>query len=633
MHEATMSAMRAQGLGSERHQRLVGLRAVYGEERYERPPVEQQLERGSNAELLPWHTRDLGGHPVPERLRRPLVEMGTATDIVDDLADLVCSDVAVPDVAEPDGMDEQAWSDVYDRLWERGLDLADLLPEAARDLLITGSLCLAWHRPSEVEGERDGRAMRLGVYEATAIPTEWAEPLFASQRSTPRGRAWAAELAAAGAPVDADDQGPLVPTWQGARSHDAVMVRHQWYRDEATPAQAGEVAARSVRTWYRRDYIAGAIVEYRPVVVPSGAQLVPVFEALPVEPTGYRYPQAVWVRARGAAPGEPDGRSVLSRAVRTLTEQADRLQSFGVDSAKLTAAPQQVEIDTEDLATMAALQATAGTPGGALSGAVLGQEAGPSAVIQRRSRQDTTGRVEYLEPSGAGAEVCRTEVDRLTSAAYRTARVFRHDPAQLAGVVSGTALERMMRPTISKVGGVRSTLTRGLRSLLRSFGAGLAEDVGADVDAYAMAEAADVVWPPVVMPTMQDVQAFAQGAVGLLAAGAVSPETVARRAAVMLGVDDVEAELERLGIGDGAEGVVMPPVNGEEPPANVLGDADGKTLNGAQITAALEVAQRVAVGSLTIDGAIAVLVEGLGVSPDTATRLVQGATPTPEPAA
>lgn len=560
MNEATMSALRAQGTGSERHQRLMGLRAIYEETRYTHPDVSEQLAEGSSAPLLPWHVRDTAtGQPIPERKRRPLVELGTATDIVDDLADLVCSDDALPDIAEPDDMPEQAWSDVYDRTWERGLDLADLLPEATRDLLVTGSLCLAWHRPSEVEGERDGQAMRLGVYEAVSIPTEWAEPLFASQVDTPKGRAWAAELADAGAPVDEDEAGALLPSWPGARSHDAVMVRHQWCRDEAVPGPRGEVAPRHLRTWFRRDYIAGAIVDYRPVVVASGSQQVPTFEPLPVEATGYPYPQAVWVRARGAKPGEPDGRSVISRAVRLLTEQADRLQSFGVDSAKLTAAPQQVEIDTEDLAARARLMATAGTPGGALSGAMLGQEAGPSAVIQRRSRQDAQGKVEYLEPSGAGAEVCRTEVDRLTSAAYRTARVFRHDPAQLAGVVSGTALERMMRPTISKVGGIRSVLTRGIRSLLRSFGAGLAVDLGASVDDYAIAEAADVVWPPVVTPTMQDVQSFAQGAVGLLAAGVLSPETVARRAAAMLGVDDVEAELERLGIGDDAEGVVMPP--------------------------------------------------------------------------
>jgi hypothetical protein len=58
-----------------------------------------------------------------------------------------------------------------------------------------------------------------------------------------------------------------------------------------------------------------------------------------------------------------------------------------------------------------------------------------------------------------------------------------------------------------------------------------------------------------------------------------------------------------------------------------LGDAEGKTLNGAQITAALEVAQRVAEGALTSAGGLALLVEALGISEATARAMVTGAKP------
>ena len=50
-------------------------------------------------------------------------------------------------------------------------------------------------------------------------------------------------------------------------------------------------------------------------------------------------------------------------------------------------------------------------------------------------------------------------------------------------------------------------------------------------------------------------------------------------------------------------------------------------LNGAQIVAALEIADRVATGSLTVDGGVAVMVESLGVSEEAARSALSGAQP------
>ena len=54
---------------------------------------------------------------------------------------------------------------------------------------------------------------------------------------------------------------------------------------------------------------------------------------------------------------------------------------------------------------------------------------------------------------------------------------------------------------------------------------------------------------------------------------------------------------------------------------------DGAALNGAQVLAALSVAERVGTGALTLEGGIAFMVEGLGVTEDAARRVLSGAKP------
>ena len=54
---------------------------------------------------------------------------------------------------------------------------------------------------------------------------------------------------------------------------------------------------------------------------------------------------------------------------------------------------------------------------------------------------------------------------------------------------------------------------------------------------------------------------------------------------------------------------------------------DAATLNGAQVLAALSVAERVGTGALTIEGGVAFMVEGLGVTEDAARRVLSGARP------
>jgi hypothetical protein len=52
---------------------------------------------------------------------------------------------------------------------------------------------------------------------------------------------------------------------------------------------------------------------------------------------------------------------------------------------------------------------------------------------------------------------------------------------------------------------------------------------------------------------------------------------------------------------------------------------DGSALNGAQVLAALAVAERVGAGSLSLDGGVAFMVEGLGVTEGAARRVLSGA--------
>lgn len=68
--------------------------------------------------------------------------------------------------------------------------------------------------------------------------------------------------------------------------------------------------------------------------------------------------------------------------------------------------------------------------------------------------------------------------------------------------------------------------------------------------------------------------------------------------------------------------------------AGNVADVAENALNGAQITAVLEVAARVGGGTLTFEAGVALLVEGLGISDQTARRVLSGAqppAPTPAP--
>ena len=73
-----------------------------------------------------------------------------------------------------------------------------------------------------------------------------------------------------------------------------------------------------------------------------------------------------------------------------------------------------------------------------------------------------------------------------------------------------------------------------------------------------------------------------------------------------------------------AHPVAAPVEPGAASTAGTLGDADGQTLNGAQITAVLEVAGRVAAGAMTPEAAISLLEESLGLSPGVARRVIEG---------
>ena len=94
---------------------------------------------------------------------------------------------------------------------------------------------------------------------------------------------------------------------------------------------------------------------------------------------------------------------------------------------------------------------------------------------------------------------------------------------------------------------------------------------------------------------------------------------------IALGVSSPIREIARLEGLTQAEAIARSQEIVEEK-AMVAGGS-GTTLNGAQILAALQVAERVSLGALSRDGAIAFLVEGLGMTEDSAREAVSGAAP------
>jgi hypothetical protein len=535
-----LSALR--GL-DERQRAMLDLRAIYEGTQYERVTI-----KGQDQKALPWDVDQIGDTRVPASHRKPMVQIGVPDDIVDRVVDLAIGEGRFP-ALEVEGDPEGRLRDVM--LGGDDLELAYHAPDQLVDLMTVGSMAVGFAHPVDPD-------TGFSRWESLQLETEWCETVFAGGREQPRARELAAEVAAIeGSGVEtAEDGAPIFAMPEGARSDDLVFLRYQWPVAEEQAATSAGVAKRDVTVWYRRDYTTTAIVEYRPVTVEGDTEQTLSFEALPVEPHGWGVVPIQWAKSRGGRRGDTEGASIFSPALQSLTAAADRSASFWTQAAHVSGSPTLVERDvTDDVRDALMLAMTSGDS--AKASDLVG--VGPKSVL-RYTTSGTSPDVGFLEISGAGPTALKENTDSLVDLAYETARVARHDPDRMKGVLSGTALKRLNEPTVALAQGFRNILGRAWRLLAGK----LAVAMEAEKEPVRSEEFEITLrWPEIYKPDATDIEAWGRALALAIQAGISSRKTAIGIMASVLDVEDAEAEAEAIlsargeMFGDG--GGAMPP--------------------------------------------------------------------------
>ena len=451
--------------------------------------------------------------------RRPLVQSGLAAEKFFGLHDSLVGERVFPSVEAPDASedDQQALEDAL-----REVGIRDALGRGALGLLY-GSGCVGFHRVDAID--INGQWVRR--FEDAALEATWCEPVFVSQVGSDRARA-IAETIAEFAPqlVTADDEGWLLMEPLGSDSLDLAFLRSEW-KVETEVRRGGGVATQTVITWYRRDYLPTAIVDYRPLVVRSEDTRPTQFEPLPVEPHGWGVVPAVWMLPPRTAPGAIDGPSFLTPQVRSLAQAADYGESFTQDAANYSCSPQMVMRDVKDEGASDAAVINANVTSMQLP-------ATPRAVLRVKSTGASTGSVSLLETDGAAVKVGHERLDHLAKRMERLTGVIAHDQAAAAGTLSGTAMKRMLEPKLARVDSYRVPLGRGLMLLALKMARVLR------LEGLASIESVDVGWPDVVELTADDLMAMANAFGAMVAQGIFPREAAIREIAKRLGRDDAD---------------------------------------------------------------------------------------------
>ncbi len=490
-----------------RQQRLLELEAVYLGTQYRGLP-EWEQEIGLKADPL---TGFIGPVPLCGHEKEPRLKAGVLEEKIGKLVELCVGEGRFPTIKTTGSGAKR----LQEALKQARLQETSRGP--CRDLLVKGSGPLAFSILA------DGRV------EAVPLRPEWCEPIFVSKVGRPRAGDLAEELALLGVPLTpARSPREFLWTPDGAASDDLAMLRYEYVYHEEAAVQDGGASSVDAMWRSRVDYLPTATVYYQDVRVWSDTAQAGEWVTDYIVPHGYGVVPIAWARSLDAEPGEPEGPSFITESLRSISEAADRALTRKDASVSVVANPKAYTVDLQDI--VADYNATQGLPSN--------WQATSSEVLSFKAiNGSSAAKIGLLEPTGKGPEVAKAHLDDLMAHAQRVSGVIAHDPQTAAGILSGTALERMMEPTIARVNNYRVALG----NLFTSFAQKLAFAMGLGVVEV------EVQWPPVVTKTSADQQAVAQALSTATGGAAVlSQATATKIAANAFEVEDPEAEVEAV---------------------------------------------------------------------------------------
>ncbi len=530
---------------------------------------------------LPWELQYgyLGGgsegvRPLCARDKNPTVKAGVVREKVDTVLRLVAPKFPSIEI-EGDESGELA---------------ARILAEGRLKAQLRGPLCDALVKGSGALGfALLGSSGRVEVFRRAP---EWCVPIFVCRAGGDEARAIRVEIEAL---IEKDPKGSEIvlpdPGDPDEREHlwtpdDAPSHELCWLRYEfATRARVRDAAQGSAAK-ARIDYTPHCTIYYRPQQANAQGGWAIDY----VERHDYGFVPVQWERSTGADDGEAEGPTLISEPLRTVAEAADYTLTRKDEAVGVVSNPKLVTINLQDI--VANFNADRGGPTAIL--------ATSKETLAYKTGIGQQGSAFLLEPTGAGPESARKHLDDLDARAFRISGVLSHDPQQAAAAQSGTALERMMAPTLAVAGDLVTFGTELLTGLVSKI-------------ARALGKAqpkVTVQWGPLVEKTSADRQAEVTGI--MQATGGLpvmSQATGVKMACDVYGIEDAEAELAALGTD--TEGMVDKvrrelDAEGDETTTEVVDpgakapitDVQKLALNGAQVTALLDALDRVAKGLL-----------------------------------
>lgn len=478
-----------------RQQRLLELEAVYHSTQYHGlPPWEQEVSEDGQ--------RVLCGHE-----REPRIKAGLIEEKVETIIDMLVGEGRFPDITIEGDKDLTA------KIEE--VRLSKRIRGPARDLVVKGS------GPLEV-GVLDGERL-----EAKHLRPEWCEPIFVAKVGRPRARDLVAELAKLGVALPAPrDAREYLWTPDGAQSEDLAFLRYEYvFHDEEVASSA--TGARKTSWRHRIDFTPTLTVYYEDQVTYESTTQAAEWKVAEVLQHNWGVVPVAWARTPDAEDGEPEGPSLITESLRSISEAADRALTRKDASVSVVANPKPYTVDLED--QVANINVARGMPSG--------WRANSSEILNFQSAEGKEGKIGLLEPTGKGPEAAKAHYEDLRDEAARVSRVLAHDPQRAAGVQSGESYKRMMEPTIQRVGSMRIAVGELLEDFVRIAAAVLGRP----------RPKVKVTWPPIVRPTATDMTATSQALSTATGGSAfLSQESAVRIFATHAEVDDVEAEVKAV---------------------------------------------------------------------------------------
>lgn len=178
---------------------------------------------------------------------------------------------------------------------------------------------------------------------------------------------------------------------------------------------------------------------------------------------------------------------------------------------------------------------------------------------------EVVGKAKLLEMQGTGQEAARTWVKDLMAATATISRVTNPDPEKLAGAAqSGYALEVLHAPLIELVGELRQqygpALLRFVRLMLELTAAYL-ESISPVLILPRTPEgkinpkaSLSLSWGRFFAPSLVDIKGLVETLAGAVASGFMSTETAIAKVCEAFGIEDIDAEKERIKAERGDEG-------------------------------------------------------------------------------